>query len=326
MRPRKHIEIGREYGWLTVLGEAPKDKTGHIRYHVRCRCGKEYDVTTSILGTANPKCLECGHKYANRKPATDHTGEVLNGWKVCAFAGKTPRGVVLYDCECLRCGHHSIKTYGALSVSKSAWCQHCTPDYHFEIRDGIAVGRLASGDVFLIDADMVGAVSRHCWHIGKDGYAICEKADFPTMRLHWLVLGYETEPPHMVDHIDRNPLNCCRDNLRFVTLHQNNMNRSIGKNNTTGYVGVTYDRRNRKYKAKICFNSKTITLLLSDDPVLCAQAYNLASEFLFREFAGHHNDVPDAPAELRKRITQKLMPYLPHAIMATEPVEKEAVA
>ena len=30
-RPRKQIELGKEYGWLTVLSEAPKDSTGHIR-------------------------------------------------------------------------------------------------------------------------------------------------------------------------------------------------------------------------------------------------------------------------------------------------------
>lgn len=200
------------------------------------------------------------------------------------------------------------------------------PDFRFKISGGVALGRLPDGSEFYVDAEMADAVSRYYWNLGTDGYITRGNKGMRSIPLHWFVLGYENDPPHMVDHIDRNPLNCCRDNLRFVTLHQNNMNRSLGKNNTSGYVGVSYDRRNRKYKAKICFNSKTINLLASSDITVCAQAYNLASEFLFREFAGHHNDVPDAAPELRKRITQKLQPYLPNAIMATEPVEKEAVA
>lgn len=200
------------------------------------------------------------------------------------------------------------------------------PDFNFVISGNTATGTLPDGSRFSIDADMVSAVSRFYWNLGTDGYITRGNKGLRSIPLHWFVLGYEDNPPHMVDHIDRNPLNCCRDNLRFVTLHQNNMNRSIGKNNTTGFVGVSYDRCNRKYKAKICFNSRTINLLASIDPVLCAQAYNLASEFLFREYAGHHNDVPDASADLRSRIIKKLMPYLSHAIMATEPVVKEAVA
>ena len=29
-KPKMHIEIGREYGWFTVLGHAPKDSFGKI--------------------------------------------------------------------------------------------------------------------------------------------------------------------------------------------------------------------------------------------------------------------------------------------------------
>ena len=50
-KPHKHIEIGAEYGRLTVLSEAPKDSFGHIRWNVRCRCGTEYIVLTSFLSS-----------------------------------------------------------------------------------------------------------------------------------------------------------------------------------------------------------------------------------------------------------------------------------
>ena len=323
---RKPLQIkpGEHYGWLTVLGPAPKDHTGHIRYHVRCRCGKEYDVLTGFLHTGNPKCWECGHAFEKRVP--DRTNQIINGWKICSEAGRNEKGIWLYDCECQRCGNHSLKTYGALTVSKSDRCQKCEPDYHFVIENGIAKGILPSGDEFCVDADMVPYVSKYCWNLGSDGYIVRANRKLSSIPLHWFVLGFESSPPHIIDHIDRKATNCCRNNLRFVTLQQNSMNRSIGANNTTGYVGVTYDRRSRKFKAKICFNSKTINLLLSNDIIICAQAYNLAADFLFHEFAGHHNDVPDASPELRKSIMQKLQPYLPQAMRATESVEKADVA
>ena len=42
-----------------------------------------------------------------------------------------------------------------------------------------------------------------------------------------------------VDHIDRNRLNSCIDNLRWVTPRENSRNRSIHSNNTSGKQGVS---------------------------------------------------------------------------------------
>jgi len=45
-----------------------------------------------------------------------------------------------------------------------------------------------------------------------------------------------------VNYIDRNPLNCCKSNLHLVNRRTKSINRSIGKNNTSGTVGVYYDQ------------------------------------------------------------------------------------
>ena len=60
-----------------------------------------------------------------------------------------------------------------------------------------------------------------------------------------------------VDHINRNTLDNRKCNLRIVTQFQNNQNQS---HNTSGKVGVSFCKQNRKYKAYIKVNGKQISL------------------------------------------------------------------
>ena len=49
-----------------------------------------------------------------------------------------------------------------------------------------------------------------------------------------------------VDHIDRNPLNNHFLNLRYASYSENNQNKSKQSNNTTGYIGVSFNKSNNK--------------------------------------------------------------------------------
>ena len=51
-----------------------------------------------------------------------------------------------------------------------------------------------------------------------------------------------------------------KQNLRQVTDQQNNFNRDKGSNNTSGFIGVGYDKEKNKYVAYIGLNYKTIHL------------------------------------------------------------------
>ena len=64
----------------------------------------------------------------------------------------------------------------------------------------------------------------------------------------------------MVDHINRNPLDNRKSNLRIVNNQQNSMNKGHQKRNTSGHKGVSWDKSRNKWYAYITVNYKLINL------------------------------------------------------------------
>ena len=60
----------------------------------------------------------------------------------------------------------------------------------------------------------------------------------------------------MVDHENRNKQDNWIKNLRLATCPENGRNRKLHKNNTSGITGVTWDKREGKWKAHINLNGK----------------------------------------------------------------------
>lgn len=84
---------------------------------------------------------------------------------------------------------------------------------------------------------------------GKKYYATMNYKDgekFRQLTLHHEIMN----PPKgmFVDHINGNPLDCRRENMRLVTSSQNAMNRRLRSDNKLGVVGVS-KTKNGKYVA-----------------------------------------------------------------------------
>ena len=78
------------------------------------------------------------------------------------------------------------------------------------------------------------------------GYAMRrDNSSGKTILMHRLLLD---APEGMeVDHINGNGLDNRRANLRLVSLQQNRQNRSKGRNNQSGFKGVTFDKKSGKW-------------------------------------------------------------------------------
>jgi hypothetical protein len=78
------------------------------------------------------------------------------------------------------------------------------------------------------------------------------------IKLHRYIMNYNEN--NFIDHINNNPLDNRKDNLRIVTPTQNNMNKSKHKNSSSKYIGVSFHKKNNIFESKICINGKVTYL------------------------------------------------------------------
>jgi len=77
-----------------------------------------------------------------------------------------------------------------------------------------------------------------------------------------------------IDHMDRNRLNNCIENLRVVNNQQNSQNRSHRKNCSSKFKGVCFYKRDKKWHAYLDYNKKRIHIGYFDNEIEAAEAYN----------------------------------------------------
>lgn len=146
----------------------------------------------------------------------------------------------------------------------------------------------------LIDDEDFERVSQYKWRPMENKRALVEnRVYFQThsykdgkiiyLLLHRFLMGVSPGIKKVVDHKDLNTLNCQKENLRICSYNQNNMNQRIRKNNTSGYKGVSWSKRDKKWEAYINLNKKKIHLGLYFSPELAYEAYCVAS-------LKYHND------------------------------------
>jgi hypothetical protein len=88
----------------------------------------------------------------------------------------------------------------------------------------------------------------------------------------------------LIDHINGNTLDNRKCNLRICTHQQNMKNQKRRKNNTSGYKGVSFDKRDKVYRAHISLNMKRIYLGSFKSPEDAYAAYCEASKKYHGEF------------------------------------------
>jgi hypothetical protein len=91
-------------------------------------------------------------------------------------------------------------------------------------------------------------------------------------RLVWL-LHNGVWPVKGLDHIDGNKNNNVIENLREATDAENNQNKKIASNNTSGYIGVSWHKGHKKWGASIRSNNKQHHLGYHTTPESAHNAY-----------------------------------------------------
>lgn len=141
------------------------------------------------------------------------------------------------------------------------------------------------GYAFVDDEDYERVKSFGNWQLGTQGYA-CFMRHGNHYYIHYVVLP--RKEGFAIDHIDGDKLNNQKSNLRYCTLSQNQANRVLNKNNTSGYKGVTLHETG-KWSARVNINKKRRQLGLFETPKDAALAYNKAMKEHFGDFAKLNN-------------------------------------
>lgn len=106
---------------------------------------------------------------------------------------------------------------------------------------------LTKGAKTIVDDDDYERVRSFKWRY--DGrYAACD-INGKTVLLHRLLIG--TPIGKVTDHINGNKLDNRKANLRICTQSQNRANSKRSATNTSGYKGVCFDKRLKKFRAYI---------------------------------------------------------------------------
>ena len=120
----------------------------------------------------------------------------------------------------------------------------------------------------LIDLEDVDKVSKYKWRLSK-GYVHNAKVG----SLHRFLMN----PPNnmVVDHINHNPLDNRKSNLRVCSIQQNNMNKQSQRRNTTSqYKGVYWQKQRNKWQVQIRINGKLNYIGLYNDELTASIEYD----------------------------------------------------
>ena len=135
----------------------------------------------------------------------------------------------------------------------------------YDLTGEYGVGWTASGKEFYFDLEDYDKIKDYSWHIAN-GYISAKKLDGSDreIRMHRIVLNLVDVSYNdiKVDHIHgketRNDNR--KSNLRMANDSQNNINKGLRSNNTSGVTGVSWNQKRNKWHARLWKNRQTIDL------------------------------------------------------------------
>ena len=148
---------------------------------------------------------------------------------------------------------------------------------------------LTRGSVAIVDASDYDDLMRFWWSRSAPSsngkfYAVrslYENGKHVHIWMHKYVMGASTD--EIVDHENRDTLDCRKSNLRVASSQQNCANASLRKDNLSGLKGVS--QRGKRWFAQISIKGRTRGIGTFDTPEAAHAAYCVAARELHGEFA-----------------------------------------
>ena len=189
---------------------------------------------------------------------------------------------MLWECKC-DCGNVIFVRGDHMKTGNTLSCGECSNNT-FEFIDDYCIVTCKNGDKFYIDKEDYPFVSKYSWSFDGRGYVVSYAGTNKLMKLHRILLNI-SDPYIFIDHIDHNPANNRRNNLRKCDNSQNNANRSLDSRNKSGRTGVLWDEHRQKWFAQIGWHNSNHFLGYYDDIESAIQARENAEKLYFKEYS-----------------------------------------
>lgn len=208
----------------------------------------------------------------------DITGQRF-GRLIVKRRGENQNKHIMYYCDC-DCGNKDIlirkdslidgntQSCGCLAIERRTESSKmaCKKSNKYKLLENYGVGWTSNtNEEFYFDLEDHDKIKDYCWYQDKKEKYIKSntknKNDNPNKKSHTLLLHrmvIECNEKDIIDHINRNRVDCRKNNLRKVDNFDNARNRSISSNNLSGYIGVSYDKERKKWSSQLIIKDKKI--------------------------------------------------------------------
>lgn len=129
----------------------------------------------------------------------------------------------------------------------------------YDLSGEYGIGYTSRGKEFWFDLEDYNKIKDYCWCVGSKGSIITNDEAGNTLLLHRVVLNI-TDLDMQVDHIKHKRYDNRKSQLRIVDNSKNQMNTNIRVDNTSGYKGVSWDKKLNKWKSYINVDKKRMHL------------------------------------------------------------------
>lgn len=145
-------------------------------------------------------------------------------------------------------------------------------DNEYDISGEYAIGYTTNGEEYWVDKEDLPLLKKFCWYYNDKGYLVAKNTlkeelqiPYDHIYLHKLIMGGYSkniqENSLRVDHkrhppVPEHKIDNRKENLRIVTIEQNNRNKSKQHNNKSGVIGIHWDDKKNGWIAQISVNNK----------------------------------------------------------------------
>lgn len=161
---------------------------------------------------------------------------------------------------------------------------------------------------FIIDLEDLEKVRYHKWRIDAYGYILSGQGK-DAIRLQRFLTD-TNDPELVVDHINNNPLDNRKCNLRVCTKLENNFNKIDSGRNTSGILGLYWSNERKKWCPEIRANNNRIHLGRWDDINEAAIARLHAEKLIFKEYQNYTHNIEEYTTNISEERVNYIYQYV----------------